>query len=103
MRRHLPHLAERDRVHLTYLSEGDKPVVVPFKGLNCLLIDPAGRLSVSKYLHVVLKSLRADRAALLQQQLNLAEDECVPFDSGGVVCLTVPKVIPELLSLMGLG
>src|SRR5947208_15299329 len=84
----MPHLGDRHQ-----LAGG--PVV----GGQDLLIHPLGRLGIALDLQVLGELLVADGPPLLEEELDLAEDEGVPLDGGGVVGLLVPDVAPDVLGL----
>jgi hypothetical protein len=92
MRSHSPHRRHRDGVDRADLVDADQVAVVPVRWFECLAVDPLGRLPVPLDLHVLLEGLGADCAALVEQGLDLAQDERVPLEGGGVVRLEVPDV-----------
>jgi hypothetical protein len=60
-----------------------------------LVVDPSGGVGVALDLQVLGEPVVADRSTLEQQVLDLAQDQCVPVDRGGVVCLVHPQLVPD--------
>jgi hypothetical protein len=57
-------------------------------------------LAVALDLHVLLEGLGTDGATLVEQRLDLAQNERVPFEGRGVVGLEMPDVRPDELRLV---
>lgn len=73
--------------------------VVPLSWVECLALDPARRVPVPAYFHVVAEGFGTYGLALVQEPFHFTQDECVALDSGAVVRLLMPGVGPDVLCL----
>jgi len=76
---------------------------MPVTGFHGLPINPAGSVRIPLDLVVLPQRLRAHGPALNQEHLDLAQDQRVTFQRGGVMRLLMPDVGPDRLGLLRAG
>jgi hypothetical protein len=67
VRGHVPHRSHRQPMNLTDLGEGQQRPRRLVAGVQRLLVDPAGRLCITRDLQVLGKLMVADRSSAMQQ------------------------------------
>ena len=88
---------------MTDLAHGEQAAVMPVTGFHGLPINPAGSVRIPLDLVVLPQRLRAHGPALNQEHLDLAQDQRVTFQRGGVMRLLMPDVGPDRLGLLRAG
>ena len=83
------------------LGQREQLTARPLAGVYCVAVDPVGGVGVAAHLHVLRELLVPDRAALLEQLLDLLEHERVALDRGRVMGFLEPDPAPDAVGFDG--